>query len=131
MDMFFKICGGVLTVCVMCLLIEKKEKDLAMLLTLVTCCCVGLCVIRFLEPVMQFVRQLEQISAVDTQAIQIVFKVVGIGVLAEISCLICQDAGKSALGKLLQIAATTLILWLALPLFTRLLELVTGILNEL
>ncbi len=131
MDIFFKICGGVLTVCVICLLIEKKEKDLALLLTLITCCCVGLCVLGFLEPVLQFVRQLEHISSVDSQVLHVIYKVVGIGVLAEISSLICQDAGRAALAKMLQAAAAALILWLSLPLFTKLLELVSGILNEL
>ncbi len=131
MDTFFKLCGAVLLVCLLCLLIEKKEKDLAMLLSLAACCFAGICLVGFLEPVVQFVRQLQDICTMDSALVQIIFKVVGIGVLAEVSSLICQDAGKSALGRLLQVCGGALILWLSLPLFTKLLDLITKILDEL
>lgn len=129
MDQVFKICAAVLIVCVISLVIEKKEKELTIVLTICTCCCVCLFVVSFLQPVIDFIQSLQNIAAVDYQSLRIVFKVVGIGLVAEISSLICQDAGKSALAKVVQVSATVLILWVSLPLFTKLIELVSKIIG--
>lgn len=129
MDQVFKICAAVLIVCVISLVIEKKEKDITVVLTLCTCCCVFLFTVSFLRPVVDFIHSLEHIAAVDSQALRIVFKVIGISLIAEISTLICQDAGRSALGKAVQVSATVLILWVSLPLFTKLMELVSKIIG--
>ncbi len=125
MDQFFKICAGVLIVCVISLVIDKKEKDLSLVLTICTCCCVCLFIASFLDPVMEFIHALQDIALVDTQSMGVVMKVVGVGIVAEVSSLICQDAGRSALGKVVQIGATVLILWVSLPLFSNLIELVS------
>lgn len=129
MDQIFKICAAVLVICVISLIIEKKEKDIAVVLTLCTCCCVCLFAASFLLPVVDFVHSLEHIATIDTQVLRIVFKVVGISLLSEISSMICQDAGHSALGKVVQVSATVLILWVSLPLFTKLIELVSKIIG--
>lgn len=129
MDHIFKICALVLIVCIISLVIEKKEKDMALVLTICTCSCVFLVCVSFLRPVMDFIHSLEAISAIDSQALKIVIKVVGISALAEISSLICQDAGHSALGKAVQLSATIWILWASLPLFTKLIEIVTKIMG--
>ena len=129
MEHVFKICAAVLIVCVISLVIEKKEKDMTILLTICTCCCACLFAASFLRPVVDFIHSLEHIAAVDTQSLRIVFKVVGISLIAEISTLICQDAGRSALGKAVQISATVMILWVCLPLFSKLMELVSKIIG--
>ncbi len=131
MDLFFKICAAVLLVSVVSLLIEKKEKDLTLVLTICTCCCIGICLVTFLQPVIRFVESLKNLAAMDSQSLEIVFKVVAIGLIAEISSLICQDAGKSALGKMLQASATAMILWISLPLFTKMMDLITQIIGGL
>ena len=48
----------------------------------------------------------------------------------EITSLICTDAGNAALGKSVQILATCGILWLSIPLFTSLIDLLNKILGE-
>ena len=63
--------------------------------------------------------------------LEILFKCVGIGLLAEISVLVCNDMGNASMGKTLQILATVVILWLSLPMLNSLLELMGRILGEL
>jgi hypothetical protein len=45
--------------------------------------------------------------------------------------MVCADAGNASLGKVLQILASAVILWLSLPVFTALIELIQKILGEL
>ena len=131
MNQIFKICATVLIACVISLVIEKKEKDLAVILTLCSCCCVIVFSLSFIRPVVDFIHSLERIASIDQQALQILFKVVGISLVSEMSSMICQDAGRSALGKTVQICATIIILWISLPLFTKLIELVSKIMEGL
>ena len=77
-----------------------------------------------------FIRQLQENTGIDPQFVRILLKSVGIGLVAEIAGLICTDAGNAALGKTIQILATAVILWLALPLMGALLELVRRIMEE-
>jgi hypothetical protein len=48
-----------------------------------------------------------------------------------LATLICTDAGNTALAKTVQILTTAMILWLSIPLFESLLDLVQAILGEL
>lgn len=61
----------------------------------------------------------------------ILLKAVGIGLVSEIAGLVCTDAGNGSLGKTLQMLGSAVILYLSLPIFTAMLELIREILREL
>ena len=61
----------------------------------------------------------------------ILLKAVGIGLVSEIAGLVCTDAGNGSLGKTLQLLGSAVILYLSLPIFTAMLELIREILREL
>ena len=84
----------------------------------------------FLEPVLDFWKQLQQVGQLDETWLTILMKVVGIGLIAEVASLVCADAGNGSLGKAIQILAAAVILWLSIPLLEGLLELVQRILGE-
>lgn len=44
--------------------------------------------------------------------------------------MVCTDAGNASLGKAVQLLGTAVILWLSLPLFKALVELLQSILGE-
>lgn len=112
-------------------LLSKRDKDIALLLTMLVCAMVAITAVYFLEPVIDFVEQLRTMAELDNQMLEIMLKTVGIGLLAEIVGHICTDAGNGALAKVVQLLTTAVILWLALPLFSGLLELLENILGEI
>lgn len=131
MDSFFRVCAGVLVAVVLCLSLHKTGKDITLLLSIAVCCMVLTLTLTYLEPVMAFLRQLQSMGSLDNNILKIMFKAIGIGLLAEICCLICADSGNAAMGKAVQIMAAAVILWLCLPLMTSLLELLQSILGGL
>lgn len=131
MDIFLKASAGILIAVVLCLVLSKQGKDIAILLTIAVCCMVVTAAVTYLQPLIDFFRQLRTIGQLDPNMLNILLKVVGIGLLAEITGLICCDAGSSALGKTLQILTTAVILWLSLPLFSELIELIDTILGAI
>ena len=85
----------------------------------------------FWSPVADFLDTLESIGNLNGEMVSSLLKVVGIGILTEIAALICSDAGTASLGKALQFLGSTVILWLCIPMFQALLELIQDILGGL
>ncbi len=130
MEQYWKILGGMLVALVLGLVLRPKGKEIAFLLTLVMCCGALVVAMGYLEPVVDFLRQLQTVGKLDNSMIRIMLKAVGVGLTAEIAALICADSGNAALGKAVQILASTVILWLALPLMQGFLSMIQKIVGE-
>lgn len=131
MDGFIKAIAGVLIATVLGLVLSRQGKDITALLTIAVCCMVITAAATYLRPVVEFFEKLESIGKLDSGMLTILLKAVGIGLLAEVTNLICADAGNAALGKTLQILASAVILWISIPLLTSLIDLVEEILGEI
>lgn len=113
------------------LALAKQGKDISLLLTIAVCAMVVAAAATYLEPVIDFFQRLEDVGKLDGGMLQTLVKIVGIGLLAEITGLICTDAGNASLGKSIQILASAVILWMSIPLLTALLELLEEILGAI
>lgn len=131
MNLIFKITGIAMVTVVLCLFIGKQNKDLSVLLSIAACCGLILYASQYLFDVLAFVKDLYILGDLNREFVAILLKVAGIGLVTEISILICKDSGYSALGKTMQIIGTFAILWTALPLFSALITLLNNILGEL
>ena len=129
MDIFIKTTAGILIAVVLCMILSKYSKDYTVILVVVVCCMVGTAAMGYLQRVIEFVEKLIAAGNLNRDLISILFKAVGIGLLTEITSLICTDSGNAALAKSVQLLASAVILWLCIPLFTELLELVEGVLT--
>lgn len=130
MDLFFKAAAVVLITVILGLALAQQGRDITLLLTIAACCMVVTAAVVYLEPVIAFFRELENLGQLDPDMLGILLKAVGIGLIAEVSGLICADAGNAALGRALQVLAAAVVLYLSLPLLNRLMELVQEILGE-
>ena len=131
MELFIKTCGGVLLAVILILCLGSRSKDHSMVLMIAVCCMVSLAGLAYLNPVVDFVKQLEEVGGLDHTLVRILLKVTGIGLLCEIGALICSDSGCSSLGKTVKIMGTAVILWLSLPMYTMLIDLLERILGGL
>lgn len=129
MEQYLRGCAGALLAVILYLTLGKQGKEMGTLLTMAVCSMICAIAMSYLKPVMDFVEQLEITGNLDRNLIGILLKAAGIGFLSEIACLVCADAGNSALGKSVQILGTGVILWLSIPLFQELLELLERILG--
>lgn len=128
MDIFLKATCGILFTLVLYLVISKQNKDIALLLIVVACCMVSIAAMQHLQSVISFFDKLQDIGQLDPTFVSILVRTVGIGLISEIAGNICADAGNAALGKTLQTLASAVILWMSLPLFTKVIELIEEIL---
>lgn len=131
MDIYFKTVAATLVAAILCLVLTKNGKDFGVLLLVLACCGITVIALRYLEPVIDFFRTLEDMIPLDNDLLEILLKIVGISVVGEVAGMICNDSGNGALGKALQWFTSILVLWLSLPMLQNLLELVGRVLEEL
>ncbi len=129
MDIFIKAVAGVLIATVVTLILSKQGKDYSILLVICVCCMVTAVALGYLDEIIEFLRLLQEKGNLNSDLIAILLKAVGIGILSEITCMICTDSGNAAMGKVVQFLSSAVILWLCIPLFTQLIELVESVLG--
>lgn len=127
MDIFLKAVAAVLISTVICLVLSKQGKEFSGLLSVLVCCIVIIAAISYLKPVFDLIYRLSNLGQINDQMLRIILKAVGVALLAEVSELVCVDAGNATLGKSLQLLSTAVILWLSIPLLNELIDLIETI----
>lgn len=130
MEHFLQSVALVLLAVILSLVIGKQNREMSVLLSLGVCCLVFLAGGAFLEPVLEFLTEIRKLGNLDNQYLSILLKAAGIGLLAELSGLICSDAGEGAMGKAVQLLSNAAVLWISLPLFKQLLALLEEVLGQ-
>lgn len=128
---FWKGTVIVLLTVILGLCLSKEGLVTKTLLLLAVSSMVCLTAIGFLEPVISFLRQVQDIADLDTSLFGIMLKVTGIALVGQIATLICTDAGMVSLGKVLELLTTAVIVWCSLPMLEGLLELIRKIMGEI
>ena len=131
MDIFWKITTLVLITVVLCTAVDKQERDIALLVSMITCCIAAMSAISLLEPVFEFLRELDGLAQLQEGFLGILLKVSGIGLITEIAGMICSDSGNGSLGKTLYLLGSATILYLSVPIFQALLTMIQEILGQI
>ena len=129
MALFWKAGAGVLVTVILCLILGRQERDLALMLSMAAAAMVGLLFAEYLEPVVEFMEELKQRGQLNGDMVAILLRAAGIGIVTEITANVCKDGGSGALGEGMKMLGSGVILWLSLPLFTALLNLMQRILG--
>ena len=131
MAIFWKAAAAALITVILGLALGKQEKDIGVILCIAVCCMITVSALVYLEPVLEFLRELEGLGNLQGDFLGILLKVFGIGLVAEIASTVCADAGNSSLGKTLYSLGSAVILYLSLPVFREMLNLLRRILEEI
>ena len=131
MGIYLKACAAVLLSVVMILIVGKSSKDFALVLTVMICCMVAMAAMEYMQPILEFLSKIENIGTLDHNMIRILLKVAGIGLISEICSLVCADSGNASLGKVMKLMGSSVMIWLSLPLYAMLIELLQRILGAI
>ena len=131
MELFWKTSGCILVTLILVLTLGKQQQDMGTLLAIAVCCMTGIAAIQFLDPVLDFIYELQSLTFVDLSVLKTLFRLVGIGLVAELIALICSDAGCASLGKSLQLLASSVVLYMSIPIIQSLIDLICEIMGGL
>ena len=131
MDIFFKMISISLITAILGLVLSKESKDIALLISITACVMIMWVGFSYLSGVLSFFDTLMDVTQIDSDMLTILLKATGVGILGEITALVCSDAGNGALGKAVQVTSSLVIMWIALPLFEGLLQLIESVMEGL
>lgn len=131
MEQYFQAVAAVLLAVILVLVLKNGNRGIGELLSLLVCGMVITIAVGYIQPVVEFIRTVQNLAGLDSGMLKLLLKAVGISVTAEIAALLCDDSGSSAMGKTLQFLATAVIMCLSIPMLTELLGLIEGILGGL
>ena len=94
--------------------------------------CIAACAaVTILNPVLNYLVELQRLFHLPDDLISILMKAVGIALVAEQSATICADAGNASLGKMLQILGGAAVLTLSVPMFRTLMTIIKEMIGGL
>lgn len=131
MDEFYQAVACVLLTVIVAMALDGHAGATSRILVILVSIMVLTAGIRYFRPVMNFLRTLSHMTGLQEEIIFSLMKTLGIAVTSEIAVLICNDSGHSSLGKALQMMANGIILWLSLPMFQGLLDLLQKLMEAL
>ena len=131
MELFWKAIAVSLLTAILGVAMGKQNKDISLLLSIAGCVLIAGLTAVYLSPVVRFLEELESLGNLRGDMLGILLKAVGIGLISEIASVVCGDSGNAGLGKMIQLIGSVVILWLSIPVFRALLDLVQTILGEL
>ncbi len=131
MEPFWKAATLALIAGVLSLTLKNQDKEYAVLLSIAACLMVTAITVTYLNPVFAFLKELETLGDLRGDMLAILVKALGVGLASEIASMICTDAGNASLTKAIQFLGGAVILYLSVPMFSALMDLIQKIVGEL
>lgn len=131
MEPFWKAAALALIAGVLSLTLKNQDKEYGLLLSIAACLMVTAITVTYLNPVFAFLKELETLGDLRGDMLAILIKALGVGLASEIASMICTDAGNASLTKAIQLLGGAVILYLSVPMFSALMDLIQKIVGEL
>lgn len=128
MDTYWKTIGIVFISVILALALDKQGKDFSILLTLAATGMIAIVAANYLDSVLVFLGELEEIGDINNQVLLTLLKILGIGLTGEIASAVCADGGSSSIGKGIRLLSNAAILYLSVPILSSLIDLLKLIL---
>ncbi|MEG0457300.1 MAG: stage III sporulation AC/AD family protein [Oscillospiraceae bacterium] len=119
---------GIIT-CVLTIILRKWKPEFAMVISLCGGMIILLMVLFALSSVLNNINDIIEKTGIASFYGKILFKALGICFVAQLASDTCRDSGETAIATKIDIAAKTAVLIIALPLFEKLLNVITNLLN--
>jgi len=117
--------GIVATVLIVILKVQRPE--IAVQISIVAGIMVFLIVLGKLSVVIEFLNSYTRKVNIDASNISLLLKIIGIAYIVEFGAEVCRDAGESAIASKIELAGKVVIMVMAVPIITSMLDLIVRI----
>jgi stage III sporulation protein AD len=122
-----KIIGIGLITSLSAIIVKQIKPEVAILITISGSIIIILMLMESLVSMINVFDMLIKKTNIDRQLFASVLKIIGVGYLTEFSANICQDTGNSSIADKIMLSGKVIILILALPIITALVDIIVGI----
>lgn len=112
---------------VLIIVLKAQRPELAVQVSIMTGIVVFLMIASKLATVLEVLDSFTRKVNIDTAYLSTVLKIIGIAYIAEFGAEVCKDAGESAIASKIELAGKVVIIVLAMPIITSLLDLIIDV----
>ncbi len=123
MDILQIVCIGIIAV-ILSVTIKQQKPEIALQVSIATGLLIFILIVVKLSAVIEFIKTFSRKADIDPTYITILLKIVGIAYIAEFGAEVCKDAGESSIASKIELAGKVIIVILAVPIISSLLDLV-------
>lgn len=124
----FKIIGVSFATLIASLVVKQYKPEMAVIIGMAGGIVVIILTVNALMEVLEMFNVLVNKSGLDGALFGSILKIIGIGYLTEFSASICNDAGSSSMGDKILFGGKIIILAMALPIITSVINIITELL---
>ncbi|MBD3108101.1 stage III sporulation protein AD [Bacillus sp. AGMB 02131] len=117
-----KIIGIALLATFLATILKEQKPNFAFLLVIFVGCTIFLLLVDQIYNIISMLQLIAQKSSVNTAYVETILKIIGIAYLAEFASQITKDAGQGTLASKIELAGKIIILAMAIPILTVLIE---------
>ena len=110
------------------MLVKQTKPEIAIMITIVGSVIIIIMAVNILSSVISSFYKIFKTTGVETTLLTPLLKIVGIGYIAEFGANICQDAGASGVADKILFSAKLIILVIAMPIITTVIDMVVALL---
>lgn len=126
----FKIAALAVIAAILAVLLKRYRPEIALQVSIAAGLLILFAVIEQVTGIMESILGIAESFGLATSYLNIIFKVIGISYIAQFAAQTCRDAGEGAIAEKVELAAKILLLTLALPIVTELLQLVSSLISQ-
>ncbi|MFC0297369.1 stage III sporulation protein AD [Geobacillus jurassicus] len=108
-------------------LLQEQKSNLAFLLTVFVGCTIFLLLVDQISAILAMLRKMAEGAHIQMVYFETMLKIIGIAYIAEFAAQISKDAGQGAIAAKIELGGKIVILALAVPILTAIIEAVIGL----
>ncbi len=128
MDLVYKIVAVALIGCIATIVVKPVRSDYAILIALASGVIILAMLVNYLTSVFDALKLIINTTGISGNLYSLLIKIVGIGYLIEFTAGICADTGNSSLGDKVLLGGKIIILVMAMPIVTSILQIIMELL---
>lgn len=130
MDPIYRIIAVALVTCLATIILKPVRSDFAIMVSVVGGIIILFMLVRYVSGIFDVFMQIFSATNLSSSLYKLVFKIIAVGYLIEFSASICSDTGNASLGDKVLLGGKIIILVMALPIITNILNIVTELLPK-
>ena len=123
-----KIVGIALIALVIIILLKQYKPEFAIYISILTGILILILVMDKISGIINLIKSIVNQSYINTEFITLLIKITGIAFLSEFAVSICKDSGEAAIASKIEIGSKIIIISMAIPILSSLLELILKLL---
>ncbi len=128
MDIIIKIVAIGLITCLATLIVKPVRSDFAIFIAIAGGLVILFLILDYVSDIFEVFKNIISTTGVSSELYKILIKIIGIGYLIEFAVGVCNDTGNSSLGDKILLGGKIVIMVMALPIVTNILQIIMGLL---